>query len=108
MSSILFCQDCNNLMSPKVESGDLIYVCAKCETTCEPLNPIISFKNFKAKHDVNLSKTSDLISDVTLPRLNIKCEKCANNECLGYMEKNEEKALNFYYVCIRCQYEWTD
>lgn len=106
--AIHFCEECNNLMSPKVENGELLYACAKCETTVEPTSSIISSTSFITHHDVNVSRTADLIHDVTLPRLNIKCEKCCNKECLGYMEKNEEKALNFYYVCINCHFEWTD
>lgn len=103
-----FCRDCSNLMSPKIESGSLIYVCGKCETLHEPESLILSSINFKKRHDTNASQKHELIYDKTLPRLTIKCLKCGNKECIGYIEKNEDRALNFYYVCTYCFNEWTD
>ncbi|ELA41000.1 uncharacterized protein VICG_01959 [Vittaforma corneae ATCC 50505] len=105
---IQFCRDCNNLMSPKIESGNLLYICGKCETVSESDSPVISSIDFKKRHDSNASYKHDLVHDRTLPRLDIKCLRCGNTECLGYIEKNEERALNFYYVCTVCFNEWTD
>jgi DNA-directed RNA polymerase subunit M/transcription elongation factor TFIIS len=106
--AIHFCSECSNLMCPKVDNGDLFYTCAKCETTVEPDSSVLSTINFRTRHDSSVCRTSDLIHDVSLPRINIKCERCGHGECIGYMEKNEEKALNFYYVCTKCLFEWTD
>lgn len=106
--TIKFCSECNNLMNPKVENGLLLYVCARCEISIEPDSPIVSTYNLKKKHIPNSSKVQDLIHDVTLPRLNLACPKCEHKECIGYMEKNDEKALDFYYVCSKCFYEWSD
>lgn len=105
---IQFCRECNNLMNPKVEEGSLIFVCNKCETMSDPENPIISSVSFKKQHNTNSLHQKDLVYDKTLPRLDMKCVKCGNRECIGYIEKSEEKALNFYYVCTKCFFEWTD
>lgn len=105
---IQFCRECSNLMSPKIESGYLNYICGKCETVNEPDGPVVSSINFRKQHDLNSSQKNGLVHDVTLPRLQIRCTKCGHGECLGYMEQSEEKALNFYYVCTKCFFEWTD
>lgn len=95
-------------MGQKIEGGALLYVCGKCETISEPKSPVLSSTYFKKQHDSNASRKYDLVDDKTLPRLAIKCEKCENKECIGYMEKNEDRALDFYYVCTSCFHEWTD
>jgi len=105
---IQFCRECNNLMGQKIESGSLLYICGKCETMSEPKSPLLSSVSFKKQHDPNASRKHDLVDDKTLPRLDIKCNQCGNVGCIGYMEKNEDRALDFYYVCTSCFNEWTD
>jgi DNA-directed RNA polymerase II subunit RPB9 len=105
---IQFCRECNNLMSPKIEDGLLLYTCGRCETISEPSSPIISTVSFKKRHDSNPSQKQHLIHDITLPRLSMRCPKCGNQECLSYMENSDERALNSYYVCTKCFFEWTD
>lgn len=103
-----FCRDCNNLLYPRIEGGVLQYVCNRCETTADPVDPVITVASFESKHGTNLQFNQHLMRDAALPRLLKKCQKCDSNECISYMEKSEEKALNSYYVCTKCFYEWTD
>lgn len=103
-----FCRECNNLLYPRMEAGILQYVCNRCETTADPAHPVIVETCFKTKHGTSLQLNQDLARDVTLPRFRKSCARCSHGECLSYMEKSDEKALNSYYVCTRCFYEWTD
>lgn len=106
--SVQICTECSTLMNPKLEDGCLIYLCDKCETRADPISPIIFSENFRNTHKLNITKKQHLVDDVTLPRLNLKCFKCGNKECIYYMENTEERALNCFYVCTKCFYEWTD
>lgn len=106
--TVQFCKECNNLMGPRIEDGMLLYICGRCETVSEPSSPVINTVSFKKRHDTNPSRKQHLVHDITLPRLAMKCIKCGNGECLSYMENSEERALDTYYVCTRCFFEWTD
>jgi len=106
--AVQVCKECSTLMTPKVEDGYLVYVCDKCDTRADPISPILYTETFTKPHGSYSHKKEDLIHDVTLPRLNLKCHKCLNKECICYMENSEERALNCFYVCTKCLYEWTD
>lgn len=106
--AIQFCRECNNLLYPKIECGILQYICNSCETTIDPADPIISSTVFKNRHGMSAQFTQHLLQDLTLPRFNKVCAKCSHPTCISYMEESEEKALNSYYVCMKCLHEWTD
>ena len=103
-----FCRECSNLLYPRMDGGILQYVCNKCETTADPVSAVLVSTSFKGQHGSNLQYKQHLMGDAALPRIRKECGKCRNNECISYMEKSEDKALNSYYVCTGCFHEWTD
>lgn len=106
--AIKFCRECNNLLNLKMEGDMIQYLCNKCETTADIESPVIYMNSFRNNHESDLNQKKNMLLDPTLPRLKKKCSKCSNNICFSYMEKSEKKALNSYYVCTKCLYEWTD
>ncbi|KAI4292063.1 DNA-directed RNA polymerase II subunit RPB9 [Pancytospora philotis] len=106
--AIQFCRECNNLLHPRTEKDALHYVCNRCETIAEPASPVIYSMSLKTKHGSNPLFAQHLMHDPTLPRFSKACARCAHDRCISYMEENEEKALNSYYVCMKCFHEWTD
>lgn len=105
---ILFCRECKNMLYPKVDRDGFLYVCERCDLSVEPPSNVISSVSLKSRHAKDKQHVQSLFFDPTLPRLNKACPNCGHGICVSYMEKTEEKALDSYYVCNSCFYEWAD
>lgn len=103
---VQFCKDCNNILYPKYENKTYLLGCNKCNVYEDTASSIVyeKNKNENAEH----KNIKYFLDDVTLPVVSKKCTKCENNRCVSYMRKSEEKALDEYYICTSCMYEFTD
>lgn len=98
----MFCPKCKSLMYPKNE----IYICKKCNYQ-------------KKKSGRNIVKTVQKNRDVTiiennknniLPKTNIKCPKCENNEAFWIMRqmRGSDEPESRFYTCTKCNYKWRE
>jgi len=85
-----------------------MYACKFCDVSTNSKSPVISSINVRKQHQTDIKLKADLMKDKTLPIYKIACPKCENDSCVGYMEKSEERALFFYYICTECFNEWSD
>ncbi|KAL6120278.1 hypothetical protein NUSPORA_03014 [Nucleospora cyclopteri] len=104
--SLQFCNECNNILYPKYENGIYGMTCYRCNIITEA-NSNVVYKR-QTKLPTPNKNVRYFLNDVTLPMLNKTCEKCSNNKCVSYVKKSQVKALDTYYVCTSCLYEWTD
>ena len=98
----MFCPKCKSLMYPKNEK----YICKKCNYQ-------------KKKSGRNIVKTVQKNRDVTiiennknniLPKTNIKCPKCENNEAFWIMRqmRGSDEPESRFYTCTKCNYKWRE
>lgn len=103
---VQYCHDCNNILYPKYESNTFALSCKKCNTTVDLRTNVVYTREKREKAE-NKNRQY-FLNDVTLPQLDRICIKCENNKCVYYMRKSDIKALDTYYICMSCMYEWTD
>jgi DNA-directed RNA polymerase subunit M len=99
----MFCEKCRGLMYPK--NG--ILICSKCgfKKTISGKSIVVSEQK---KKEVTIIEDKDKTN--VLPKTNIKCPKCANNEAfwvLRQMRGSDEPESRFY-TCTKCGYKWRE
>ena len=98
-----FCSKCKALMYPE---GDTL-VCRKCghKKKKKGSNVVVSHQEEK---EVTLIEDKDKTN--ILPKTNIKCPKCSNNEAfwiLRQMRGSDEPESRFY-TCTKCGHKWRE
>jgi DNA-directed RNA polymerase subunit M/transcription elongation factor TFIIS len=54
------------------------------------------------------TRNPDLVlSDVSLPRIELRCPRCATMRCVAYM-KIDKSTMTNRYVCSSCKHSWTN
>lgn len=117
MSSMRFCQSCNNLLYPRENRAikALEYYCkqANCHYVersatnhCVFVNELI--KDSSTRLEVI---SSDVNRDPTLQRSSdIVCDNCEHNEAVFFQAEQTVKStsLDLVFVCCNCGYKWMD
>lgn len=98
-----FCPKCKVLMYP---DGD-DFICRKCgnKKKKKGSNVVVSHQEEK---EVTLIEDKDKTN--VLPKTNIKCPKCGNNEAfwiLRQMRGSDEPESRFY-TCTKCGFKWRE
>ncbi|KAH8918195.1 hypothetical protein BT69DRAFT_1268110 [Atractiella rhizophila] len=105
MASLRFCQECNNLLYPKADKvhSVLLYACHRCNYNEETLNNCVYRNDLKRETKENAGATQDLASDPTLPRSNVPCIKCGNEETVFFQDqsKRDKTRMILFHVCTR-------
>ena len=117
MSSIIFCQECNNILYPKEDKENrmLLYSCRHCDHQQETSNHRVfvnDMRNYEADAGIDYKL---LCSDPTLPRIYnstcpgfVKGVKCRGSEAVFLMSRNihRDTPLTLEYVCCECFTSW--
>ena len=111
--TILFCQECNNMLYPKQDSQNkiLLYACRHCDHQQEATHSCV-YRN-DVRHigkDFGVDYR-ELCSDPTLPR--VYDADCPNGDCLKreavfFMSRNIQRdtPLTLEFVCCGCYSNW--
>ncbi|KAF9045400.1 DNA-directed RNA polymerase II [Panaeolus papilionaceus] len=112
MSSLHFCQECNNLLLPKADNArqQILYACRMCpfedvvENKCIYRNDLLTV----TKEKVGI--THGLADDATLAHSNIACPRCGNDDAVFYQDqsKRKETRMILFFVCTKCDHSFTD
>ncbi|PIA16942.1 DNA-directed RNA polymerase II subunit RPB9 [Coemansia reversa NRRL 1564] len=113
MSSIKFCQDCSNMLYPRVDQVHrrLMYACRNCNYEEEAQNNCVFRHGVLHVPSEKTMMVTDLGSDPTLPRTTeVPCPKCSGLLAVYFQSqsRHSETRMTLYYVCCNrnCQHRW--
>ncbi|KAJ2157665.1 DNA-directed RNA polymerase II core subunit rpb9 [Coemansia sp. RSA 552] len=117
MASIKFCQDCSNMLYPRVdqENRRLMFACRNCNfEEVADNNCVFRHEVLHTPRQVDNEKTmviTDLGSDPTLPRTTeVPCPKCGGHQAVFFQSQSRhiDTRMTLYYVCCntKCQHRW--
>ena len=110
--SLLFCRECNNMMSPRADDArqTLLYVCPHCqyeqdaESACVHDQTYIKSTGAADYHSEKIG--AEVTMDPTMPRAPIECAKCQQQEAV-YFNPSEENMILRYVCCNpECNFAW--
>ncbi|KAJ2785463.1 DNA-directed RNA polymerase II core subunit rpb9 [Coemansia javaensis] len=113
MATVRFCQNCSNMLYPRVdnEHSRLMYACRNCEFE------EVAESNCVFRHEVLHTPSEktmavvDLGEDPTLPRTNATpCPRCNWSQAVYFQSQSRhpDTRMTLYYVCCntKCQHRW--
>ena len=98
----MFCPKCKSLMYPK----ENIYICRKCHFQKKKSGRNI-VKSIQKDKEVTIIEYNE---NNVLPKTNIKCPKCENNEAFWIMRqmRGSDEPESRFYTCAKCKYKWRE
>jgi len=114
MSTLQFCAECNNILSPKADPVRrvLVLFCRSCHSEENAENRTVFRNDLLTDTRERPGITQDLMHDPTLPHATIPCPQCGNMEAVFYQDqsKRKETRMILFYVCTNptCQHVFFD
>merc|ERR1712093_818532 len=113
MASMRFCAECNNLLYPKADKihKQLLYSCRNCDWFDEANSICVYRSELITELKETAGVTQDIATDPTLPRAQMKCPRCGNDEAVFYQDqqtKRAESRMTLFYVCTQCSKAFQD
>ncbi|KAG8906664.1 DNA-directed RNA polymerase II core subunit rpb9 [Tulasnella sp. 403] len=103
MSTLQFCSECNNILSPKADPARRLMLmwCRSCNAEETSQSPIVYKNDLLTDTRERAGVTQDLGLDPTLPHAIIACPKCGNEDAVFYQDqsKRKETRMILFYVC---------
>ena len=95
----MFCDKCGSILVPDDSGG---FSCPQCGAKGSDVDLSEGSKSTKDVFMVEEGK------DETLPKINIKCPKCGNNEAyyFVYQTRSADEAPTTFYTCTKCGHKW--
>jgi DNA-directed RNA polymerase II subunit RPB9 len=113
-STIRFCEECHNMLYPKEDKQNklLLYACRNCDHQEESENSLVYRHELLQLADEHTQVFKDLAGDPTLPRTNIECAQCGNEEAVFFQAHSGrgDQPMTLYFVCTnpQCGFRWED
>ena len=105
VSTIIFCDQCSNMLYPLNSDGRLIYICKK--PNCgykKTIDSRAKFDNLVSKKEFLKEKnpyiTGEFALDPTMPREDVQCPKCGYGEAVFMISTDiEDTKIELIYIC---------
>ncbi|KDQ18331.1 hypothetical protein BOTBODRAFT_63340 [Botryobasidium botryosum FD-172 SS1] len=112
MATLSFCQECNNILSPKADPARRIMMlwCRSCGAEEGAHNRCVYKNDLLTVTKEQAGVTHDLGTDPTLPHQEIICPSCNHNDSVFYQDqsKRTETRMILFYVCVKCGHSFLD
>eukprot|EP00002_Diphylleia_rotans_P033111 TRINITY_DN700_c0_g1_i2.p1 TRINITY_DN700_c0_g1~~TRINITY_DN700_c0_g1_i2.p1 ORF type:complete len:139 (-),score=29.02 TRINITY_DN700_c0_g1_i2:224-640(-) len=113
--SIRFCDECNNILLPRITNSDTIpklqYECRVCVSSQEPQSTLIVRKFYKEEKESGYRFSRDMIHDPSLPSVPQKCHQCDAEDAVSVQARRlgrKDLGLAVCFICKSCLNCWLD
>ncbi|MBD3312263.1 transcription factor S [archaeon] len=96
----MFCDKCGSILVPGPDG----FVCIKCGAKGSDVELGEEAGSGKEVHMVRDE------GDETLPKTEVECPKCDNNEAYFYVKqtRSADESPTAFYTCTKCGHKWRD